>query len=306
MDLKRYGPHRRSIRGTRFMELEFGKAYTLNLVSQDEMLAYVDSTSMRDEGQVLLLSRLPQRRLLEHVDLDKVEAHWVTTQDVKGSIQPSLEQISDLVTSRIENHTGIVVIEGIEWLISLHGFEPVLNFVMKLKDSLHQKPWALLLVVAEGIMDTVQYTQWLREAMAWIIPKKVEVSEITLIEEELLPDELETEKPLSDGGGTPLSFLVRIPREGYSKEIVRRRILQWRRMGLDVSAAEPALFQDSDDLGFEIYNSVEQKVRRAVELDNRLDILLELGHKSEVTKMRFRVRQLTGFADVESRINQLI
>jgi hypothetical protein len=77
-------------------------------------------------------------------------------------------------------------------------------------------------------------------------------------------------------------------------------------MGLDVSAAEPALFQDSDDLGFEIYNSVEQKVRRAVELDNRLDILLELGHKSEVTKMRFRVRQLTGFADVESRINQLI
>jgi len=288
------------------MELEFGKAYTLNLVSQDEMLAYVDSTSMRDEGQVLLLSRLPQRRLLEHVDLDKVEAHWVTTQDVKGSIQPSLEQISDLVTSRIENHTGIVVIEGIEWLISLHGFESVLNFVMKLKDSLYQKPWALLLVVAEGIMDTVQYTQWLREAMAWIIPKKVEVSEITLIEEELLPDELETEKPLSDGGGTPLSFLVRIPREGYSKEIVRRRILQWRRMGLDVSAAEPALFQDSDDLGFEIYNSVEQKVRRAVELDNRLDILLELGHKSEVTKMRFRVRQLTGFSDVESRINELI
>jgi len=288
------------------MELEFGKAYTLNLVSQDEMLAYVDSTSMRDEGQVLLLSRLPQRRLLEHVDLDKVEAYWVTTQDVKGSIQPSLEQISDLVTSRIENHTGIVVIEGIEWLISLHGFESVLNFVMKLKDSLYQKPWALLLVVAEGIMDTVQYTQWLREAMAWIIPKKVEVSEITLIEEELLPDELETEKPLSDGGGTPLSFLVRIPREGYSKEIVRRRILQWRRMGLDVSAAEPALFQDSDDLGFKIYNSVEQKVRRAVELDNRLDILLELGHKSEVTKMRFRVRQLTGFEDVESRINQLI
>ena len=306
MDLNRHGPHRRSIRGALQMELEFGKAYTLNLVSQDEMLAYVDSISMRDEGNVLLLSRLPQRRLLEHVDLDKVEAYWVTTQDVNGSVQPSLVQILDLVTSRIENHTGIAVIEGIEWLISLHGFDPVLNLVMKLKDSLHHKPWTLLLVVAEGIMDSVQYSQWHREAMAWMIPKKVETSEITLIEEDLPPEELEIEKPLSDGGGTPLSFLVRIPREGYSKEIVRRRILQWRRMGLDVSEAEPALFQDSDDLGFEIYSSVEQKVRRAVELDNRLDILLELGHKSEVTKMRFRVRQLTGFADVESRINQLI
>jgi len=77
-------------------------------------------------------------------------------------------------------------------------------------------------------------------------------------------------------------------------------------MGLDVSSAEPALFQDSDDLGYEIYKSVEDKVRKAVELDNRLDLLLERGWRSDVTKMRFRVRQLTGFAEVESRINELI
>ena len=132
----------------------------------------------------------------------------------------------------------------------------------------------------------------------------VEFDEVAEDTEEL---ELElNEKPLNDDGSTPLSFLVRIPREGYSKDIARRRILQWRRMGLDVSSAEPALFQDSDDKGFEIYKSVERKVRRAIELDNRLDILLERGHRSEVTKMRFRVRQLTGFDDVESRIDKLI
>ena len=77
--------------------MELGQIYTLNLVSQDEMLGYVDTVSMKDQEHVLLLSRLPQRRLLEHVDLDKVEAYWVTTQDVTGSIQPSLEQIHDLV-----------------------------------------------------------------------------------------------------------------------------------------------------------------------------------------------------------------
>ena len=103
-----------------------------------------------------------------------------------------------------------------------------------------------------------------------------------------------------------LSFLVRIPKEGYSKEIARRRILQWRRMGLDVSGAEPALFQESDERGFEIYKLVEEKVRRAIELDNRLDILEEKGLKSEVTKLRFRVRQLTGFDEVEKRIDELI
>ncbi|MCH1527124.1 MAG: DUF835 domain-containing protein [Candidatus Poseidoniaceae archaeon] len=287
--------------------MELGRIYTLNLVSQDEMLGYVDTVSMKDQEHVLLLSRLPQRRLLEHVDLDKVEAYWVTTQDVTGSIQPSLEQIHDLVVSRVENHTGIAIIEGIEWLISIHGFSEVLRMVMKMKDSLHRKPWSILLVVAEDIFDEVQITKWQREAPSWNIPKKVEFVEFDEVAVDTEELELElNEKPLNDDGSTPLSFLVRIPREGYSKDIARRRILQWRRMGLDVSSAEPALFQDSDDKGFEIYKSVERKVRRAIELDNRLDILLERGHRSEVTKMRFRVRQLTGFDDVESRIDELI
>ena len=153
--------------------MELGRIYTLNLVSQDEMLGYVDTVSMKDQEHVLLLSRLPQRRLLEHVDLDKVEAYWVTTQDVTGSIQPSLEQIHDLVVSRVENHTGIAIIEGIEWLISIHGFSEVLRMVMKMKDSLHRKPWSILLVVAEDIFDEVQITKWQREAPSWNIPKNL-------------------------------------------------------------------------------------------------------------------------------------
>ncbi len=288
------------------MKLELGKAYSLNLVSQDEMLAYFDSVSMRDQEHVLLLSRLPQRRLLEHVDLDKVEAYWVTTQDVNGAIQPSLDQISDLVTSRIENHTGIAVIEGIEWLISLHGFEPVLSMVMNLKDALHRKPWALVLAVADGIMDPVQSSKWHREVIAWEIPNQAEISVVSPTIDDAVIDTADKEISIGDENDNRLSFLVRIPREGYSKDIARKRILQWRRMGLDVSEAEPALFHASDDLGFEIYNSVEKKVRRAIELDNRLDVLADRGHKSEVTKLRFRVRQLTGFEDVERRINQLI
>ena len=285
-------------------EMKAGNIYTLDLVSQDEILAYVDKLSMRDQEHVLFLSRLPQRRLIENIDLDKVEAYWVTTQDVMGSIQPSLDQISDLITKRVENHTGIAIIEGIEWLISLHGFSEVLKFVMTLKDSLHRKPWTILLVVAQDVFEEIQSSKWHREAPSWEMPKQVEISEI-VSRDDVVPEIAENVEELVDSN-TSLSFLVRIPKEGYSKEIARRRILQWRRMGLDVSAAEPALFHDSDEKGFEIYKSVEEKVRRAIELDNRLDILEEKGLKSEVTKLRFRVRQLTGFDEVEKRIDELI
>jgi len=286
-------------------DFEFGKTYTLNHESQDEILAYVDKLSMRDEEHVLLLSRLPQRRLLEHIDLNKVESYWVTTQDVAGSIQPSITQIEDLLVSRIENHTGVAIVEGVEWLISLHGFSSVLNMVIKLKDALHRKPWTIIFVVVEQIFEEIQSAKWHRECPVWSIPK-VEASMEIKVEEEILQDLPTEEIPVSEDGETKLSFLVRIPREGYSKDVARKRILQWRRMGLDVSSAEPALFTDSDDKGFEIFKVVEEKVRRAIELDNRLDLLLERGWRSEVTKMRFRVRQLTGFAEVESRINELI
>jgi len=287
-------------------DFESGKTYTLKHESESDILAYIDKISMLDFGHILLISRLPQRRLLEHIDLDKVESYWMTTQDVVGSIQPSLDQCADLLISRIENHNGVAFVEGIEWLIALHGFSEVLNFVMKIKDSLHRKPWSIVFILADGIFEEIESAKWHRESPKWEIPTTLVEPEIAF-EDDIIKEETEPEElPLSEDGQSKLAFLIRIPREGYTKEIARRRILQWRRMGLDVSEAEPALFQDSDDVGFAIYQSVEHKVRRAIELDNRLDLLLEKGLKSDVTKMRFRIRQLTGFDEVEARIEELI
>ena len=288
-------------------DFEIGKTYTYDHDSESEFLGYLDKISSNDDRHYLLVSRLPQRRLLEHIDLDKVETYWITTQDVAGSIQPSLDQLEDLLLKRVENHNGIAFIEGIEWLVSLHGFSNVLNFVMRVKDSLHRKPWSVIFVVTAGIFSDIESAKWNRESVAWSIPKRDNMSEIMADETETDSIEPEiSEEPLSVDGSSKLAFLIRIPREGYSKEIARRRILQWRRMGLDVSEAEPALFMESDDKGYEIYKTVEEKVRTAVELDNRLDLLLEKGFKSDVTKLRFRVRQLTGFGEVEARINELI
>ena len=288
-------------------DFEIGKTYTYDLESDSEYLGYIDKISRDDDKHHLLVSRLPQRRLLEHIDLDKVETYWITTQDVAGSIQPSLDQLEDLLVKRVQNHIGIAFIEGIEWLVSLHGFSSVLNFVMRVKDSLHRKAWSVIFVVTPGIFSDIEFAKWNRESVAWTIPKRDSKPEIMddYTETESIEPEL-SETPLSEDGSSKLAFLIRIPREGYSKEIARRRILQWRRMGLDVSEAEPALFMESDDMGYEIYKSVEEKVRTAVELDNRLDLLLEKGFKSDVTKLRFRVRQLTGFDEVEARINELI
>ena len=288
-------------------DLDVGKLYSLRYESQDKFLAIVDKFSQNSEKHAMLVSRSPQRRLLEHIDLDKVESYWMTTYDVLGAILPSLEALEDLVTSRVSNHEGVIFIEGIERLVALNGFSELMAMVMKIKDSLHRKQWIVIFTINEGVFDDIQLAKWYKEVIPWTIVEKEELTNIDISIKEVLssePDNSVAEE--YETSGNKLSYLTKIPRDGYTKDILRKRILQWRRMGLDVSAAEPALYSTSDDDGYLIYKKVEQNVRRAVELDNRLDLLEERGIKSEVTKMRFRIRQLTGFDAVEKRIDELI
>jgi hypothetical protein len=285
-------------------EILAGKSYTLHLEDVTEMLAWVDATSMRDQEHVLLISRLPQRRLVDHVHLEKVEAYWLTSREEKGTILPDLEEIKKLLSGKVKSGNGIAVIEGIEWLLSLYDFDDVINFVMAMNDTINSTNWSLIYTLDTAILTIKELARLHKESVQWSIPKSVDIK---IIEEQILTTEKEIiEEQLPDDTTSNLAFLIKIPRTGYTKEILRKRVLQWRRMGLDVSEVEPALFSESLDDSFKLYQQVENKVRKATELDNRLDILEEMGHRSEVTKMRFRVRQLTGFDEVEKRIEDLI
>ena len=93
-------------------DFEIGKTYTYEHESDSEYLGYIDKISANSDSHYLLVSRLPQRRLLEHIDLDKVETYWITTQDVAGSIQPSLNKLEDLLSNRVANHNGSAFVEG--------------------------------------------------------------------------------------------------------------------------------------------------------------------------------------------------
>ena len=288
-------------------DLDVGKLYSLRYESQDKFLAIVDKFSQDSDKHAMLVSRSPQRRLLEHIDLDKVESYWMTTYDVLGAIQPSLEALEDLITSRVSNHEGVIFIEGVERLVALNGFSELMTMVMKIKDILHRRQWIVIFTINEEVFDEIQLAKWHKEVNPWTIVEKQDLTNIDIDTTEILAVESDNSTiQENDLAGNKLSFLTKIPKDGYTKDILRKRILQWRRMGLDVSAAEPALYSTSDDDGYLIYKRVEQNVRRAVELDNRLDLLEQRGIKSEVTKMRFRIRQLTGFDAVEKRIDELI
>jgi hypothetical protein len=94
-------------------------------------------------------------------------------------------------------------------------------------------------------------------------------------------------------------MLTRLPESGFSKSILQRRVLQWRRMGLDVSEVEAALYSSKTSLMYDTYSMIEEKVRRAVQLDNWISENVEDSQERSIAK--FRIRQLTGLEELERR-----
>jgi hypothetical protein len=102
-----------------------------------------------------------------------------------------------------------------------------------------------------------------------------------------------------------LAHLTTLPSLGFNKTQLSKRMLQWKRMGFDVSDLEPALsLHDSNEI-HQIYRTVEEKIRTGVELAR---LLVSKKEKIDVTTFEvtmFRIMQLTGLDEIESMLHGL-
>ena len=57
---------------------------------------------------------------------------------------------------------------------------------------------------------------------------------------------------------------------------------------------------------YSIYREVEERVRRAIECERRVQMIEVRGHSVEATKMRFRIMQLTGLDEIENSLDQIL
>ena len=277
-----------------------GQLYSCNFADGRSMFEWIDTTSQSKDDHLVFVSRLPHRRLLDRIDVSKVETYWMTHRVGQAHIAPDLEQIHDLILSRISNHHGCIILEGLEWLVTLHGETVMLNFVRSLRDDLHRTQWSILIPIKPLAFNSIWLARFHREAPEIDLEieghNEVEIHVADEIGEEQTTNSLSTEE------GLPiLVMLNRLPEIGFTKPILRKRILQWRRMGLDVSEVEPALHLDSAE-SYELYAVVEEKVRRAGELEHLVDATQEHLTASEQTTCKFRIRQLTGLDEIQAML----
>ncbi len=283
--------------------LDKGLLFSCEFDSTKVMLEWIDSMNHTTDEHIVFVSRLPHRRLLNQVDISKIETYWMTHRVGQAHIAPDLKEIHNLVQSRVSHHHGVIVLEGLEWLVTLHGESTILNFIRTLRDEVHRTQWTLVLSLEPLAFNSIWLARLRREAPLIQVEREMAEAIVSDAEDE---DEDHTAEHISvtEEGLPSLVMLNRLPKNGFTHALLRKRILQWRRMGLDVSEVEPALHQELD-MAFELYTTVESKVRVAVELERRVDSVSEHLTASELTTSKFRIRQLTGLEHIELMLDSI-
>ena len=289
----------RRFRGSRVV----GRIYSIHAENTDAFVQKFDSLEFSSEKSQIFLSRYPQSRLIDLLDISEIQCYWLTNNQGKGAMEPSLEKLNHFIDTTIESGEGTIFIEGIEWLTSLHGFDSVHSMIRLLSEKISMSQWCVYLSISPTSFDIRECSRIYREAPLFEPNQHTSIG----IEQQSVADDnpivvehsANLEMDLNDDGTPKLVLLTRLPKKGFTKQILQRRILQWRRMGLDTSDIESSLYSEDIDGIYSDYTAMEEKIRRATELERY--IIEHVNDSQERTIAFFRIRQLTGLDELEKQ-----
>lgn len=290
------------------MEVKRGIVYLYEFDSYDKLSMDIELLmDLNQEYNFTLYSRLPTRRLIEKLDLSKINHFWIANNEENTAIKPSIQEIIQSITNHDETTSNIFLIDGLEYLYNNGNNIELLSRLVTFADLLKSRNWAVIYCINSLAFDS----DWIIKLRHLSDKLEINAPELESYEFEdkkeenvVLPEEDNNLFELAIDGGPRMAYLARLPRLGFTNEILVKRILQWRRMGLDVSRIEPALTYDIDE-AYELYQSVEEDVRRATELERFIHDNESLIEASDLATDMFRIRQLTGLNEIERKYYNL-
>ena len=213
-----------------------GKIQSILATSTESFIETFDRIENDAERDQIFISRYPQSRLINLLDISEMKCYWLTLNQSKGTIEPSLEKINHFLESSIRNNAGNIYFEGMEWLISLHGFDAVHSMLRTLSERVSMSESSVYFSISANSLEEREMSRFYREVPLFeIIEDQQNVHDSS---EDDVPyqdvNNAKLEMDLNDDGTPKLVFLTKLPRIGFSKQILQRRVLQWRRMGLEV------------------------------------------------------------------------
>ena len=104
----------------------------------------------------MCISRTNPRRLMGDYDFGEAEIFWLTDRDSAGikTIEPALEKIIYKIEDLLNTgKKGILLIDGLEYLVSNSSFDAVLRFLRRLIDDISESNSIFLMSLTPGTLD---------------------------------------------------------------------------------------------------------------------------------------------------------
>ena len=279
-----------------------GRIHSIPAESTESFVESIDRVDTSSAQSLVFISRYPASRLIELLDISEIQCYWLTNSEGKGVLEPSLEKLNHFTESLISTEQGVLFIEGFEWLVSIHGFEAVHSMLRSLAEKVAMSRWSIYLSLYKSCFNRQELSRIMREAPLLEFKSdeiiiQNESAETSQVLERIKEKNLEMD--LNEDGTPKLVLLTRLPRVGFTKQILQRRILQWRRMGLDTTEIESSLYSTDLELMYQAYTLIEDKIRKATELERY--VVANINNSQERTIALFRIRQLTGLDQLEKQ-----
>ena len=280
-----------------------GGMTTLDTASADGTYAVLADRIESCAGDVSIYSRLPMRQLLRFVASNKAEMWWITEHEGTRSIPPNVVNLEQHITVNTTPSQELLVIEGLDWLVSRSGAQATLAWLQRLHSLAVERGFDVVLPLDPLSMETHVWRRIAGLAPVLEHPGAEEENHIVEHDVDVLnePSTAHDEPRLVEDDRT-VTHLVNLPFEGFTKSLLTKRMLQWKRMGFDLASLEPALSMKDLHQVHALYASVESTIILAID---GLRLMEHHREKLSVTECEMFNYRMMSLMDVEHHIDEL-
>ena len=282
--------------------------HTLDSSSSSSTYLALEDRILSASGDVLCYSRLPMRQLLRYLPSNRAEMWWISEHESPQSVVPDPEGLVRHVSAHSSSATELIVIEGLDWIVERSSTAATLRMIQSL-DALSRQHAMDLVFSVDAI--ALPSTFWSR--LCSVAPKlELGINHVQSENTEVKPiDPVTDESPLETGSAlddkdTTLFHLVSLPRVGFTHAILARRMLQWKRMGFDLAALEPASTMVDLDEAHRVYEAIESDITATIDAVRYMEAQRDKLSVTEREVYNFRLMSLSNTAATVEELERLM
>ncbi len=140
------------------------RSYLLETNDSKKVYRLLNDAAIEDERGVHIFSRMNPERIKKEFGVKSDEVYWLTARDStkQNTVAPNLESLTWRLEEIIDED-NIVMLDGLEYLISTSGFDAAIQFIRHMVDSVSETTCTLILPVNPGAFEKKQLSLLERE-----------------------------------------------------------------------------------------------------------------------------------------------